>query len=53
MCGCCRVTVDGKMRFACVEGPDFDGYRSISTSLSSETACIRSRRTTIKTTFAG
>ena len=34
MCGCCRVTVDGKMRFACVEGPDFDGYRSISTSLS-------------------
>ncbi|NMA24846.1 MAG: sulfide/dihydroorotate dehydrogenase-like FAD/NAD-binding protein [Clostridiales bacterium] len=27
MCGCCRVTVDGKMRFACVEGPDFDGYK--------------------------
>jgi len=26
MCGCCRVTVDGKMRFACVEGPEFDGY---------------------------
>lgn len=25
MCGCCRVTVDGKMRFACVDGPDFDG----------------------------
>jgi ferredoxin--NADP+ reductase len=25
MCGCCRVTVDGKMRFACVEGPEFDG----------------------------
>lgn len=26
MCGCCRVTVDGKVRFACVEGPDFDGH---------------------------
>lgn len=27
MCGCCRVTVDGKMRFACVDGPDFDGHK--------------------------
>lgn len=26
MCGCCRVTVGGKMKFACVEGPDFDGH---------------------------
>lgn len=26
MCGCCRVTVDGEMRFACVDGPDFDGH---------------------------
>lgn len=26
MCGCCRVTVDGKIRFACVDGPDFDGH---------------------------
>ena len=25
MCGCCRVTVGGKMKFACVDGPDFDG----------------------------
>lgn len=25
MCGACRVTVDGKTRFACVEGPEFDG----------------------------
>ncbi|NYZ76934.1 sulfide/dihydroorotate dehydrogenase-like FAD/NAD-binding protein [Candidatus Micrarchaeota archaeon] len=24
MCGCCRVTVDGKVRFACVDGPEFD-----------------------------
>ncbi len=26
MCGGCRVTVDGKIRYACVEGPDFDGH---------------------------
>ncbi len=25
MCGCCRVSVDGKIKFACVDGPDFDG----------------------------
>ena len=27
MCGCCRLNVDGKMKFACVDGPDFDGYQ--------------------------
>jgi ferredoxin--NADP+ reductase len=27
MCGCCRVTVGGKIRFACVDGPDFDGHQ--------------------------
>jgi len=26
MCGSCRVTVDGEMRFACVDGPDFDAH---------------------------
>ncbi len=26
MCGCCRVTVGGEMKFACVDGPDFDGH---------------------------
>ena len=26
MCGGCRVTVDGKVKFACVDGPDFDGH---------------------------
>ena len=26
MCGGCRLTVGGTTRFACVEGPDFDGY---------------------------
>jgi homotetrameric NADPH-dependent glutamate synthase len=27
MCGSCRVTVDGTVKFACVEGPDFDGHK--------------------------
>ncbi len=26
MCGACRVTVDGRTKFACVDGPDFDGH---------------------------
>ncbi len=26
LCGCCRVTVGGSIRFACVDGPDFDGH---------------------------
>lgn len=27
MCGGCRLTVGGKMRFACVDGPEFDGHQ--------------------------
>ena len=26
MCGCCRLTVGGQTKFACVDGPDFDGH---------------------------
>jgi ferredoxin--NADP+ reductase len=26
MCGGCRVTIDGKMKFACVDGPEFDAH---------------------------
>ena len=26
MCGACRVTVGDKTKFACVDGPDFDGH---------------------------
>jgi ferredoxin--NADP+ reductase len=26
MCGACRVTVGGKVKFACVDGPEFDGH---------------------------
>ncbi|MCI9456370.1 MAG: sulfide/dihydroorotate dehydrogenase-like FAD/NAD-binding protein [Oscillospiraceae bacterium] len=27
MCGGCRVKVDGEIKFACVDGPDFDGHK--------------------------
>ena len=27
MCGCCRVSVGGETRFACVDGPEFDGHQ--------------------------
>lgn len=27
MCGACRCMVDGKVRFACTEGPEFDGHK--------------------------
>ena len=27
MCGACRCEVDGKMKFACIDGPEFDGHK--------------------------
>ncbi len=27
MCGACRLTVDGRVKFACVDGPEFDGHK--------------------------
>lgn len=27
MCGACRVVIDGQVKFACVDGPEFDGYK--------------------------
>jgi len=27
MCGACRVTIDGKTQFACVDGPEFDAHK--------------------------
>ena len=26
MCGGCRLTIGGEMKFACVDGPEFDGH---------------------------
>ncbi|PIE75194.1 MAG: ferredoxin-NADP reductase [Deltaproteobacteria bacterium] len=27
MCGCCRVSIGGETKFACVDGPEFDGHQ--------------------------
>jgi len=27
MCGGCRVTIGGETKFACVDGPEFDGHK--------------------------
>ncbi len=27
MCGCCRVSVAGKTKYACIDGPEFDGHQ--------------------------
>ncbi|MBQ9073278.1 MAG: sulfide/dihydroorotate dehydrogenase-like FAD/NAD-binding protein, partial [Muribaculaceae bacterium] len=27
MCGACRITVDGKTRFVCIDGPEFDAHQ--------------------------
>ena len=27
MCGACRVSIDGETKFACVDGPNFDGHK--------------------------
>ena len=27
MCGCCRLSYDGKIKFACIDGPDFDAFK--------------------------
>ncbi len=27
MCGSCRIKVNGKVKFACVDGPEFDGHQ--------------------------
>lgn len=39
MCGCCRLTVDGQTRFACVDGPDFDAHL-----VDFDEAIVRNRR---------
>lgn len=38
MCGCCRLTVGGKIQYACIHGPEFDGHE-----VDFEEAILRSR----------
>jgi len=41
MCGGCRVTVGGKVRFACVEGPEFDAHQVDFDELARRTSAYR------------
>jgi ferredoxin--NADP+ reductase len=41
MCGGCRVTVDGRSQFACVDGPEFDAHRVNFRNLSNRNAMYR------------
>ncbi len=45
VCGCCRVTVDGKIKFACVDGPDFDGLSVDFDELNGRQRMFKRRRT--------
>ncbi len=38
MCGCCRVSVGGKTKYACIHGPEFDGHQ-----IDFDEAILRSR----------
>ena len=41
MCGGCRVTVGGKIKFACVDGPEFDGHAVDFSELSARQSTYR------------
>ena len=43
MCGGCRVTVGGEVKFACVDGPEFDGHQVDFAELMSRNATYRGR----------
>jgi len=43
MCGGCRVTVGGKVRFACVEGPEFDAHQVDFDELARRTTAYRAQ----------
>ena len=45
MCGGCRVTVDGKMKFACVDGPEFDAHAVDFDELSDRLSTYREQET--------
>ncbi|MEA4965782.1 MAG: sulfide/dihydroorotate dehydrogenase-like FAD/NAD-binding protein [Oscillospiraceae bacterium] len=50
MCGGCRVTVGGEVKFACVDGPDFDGHKVDFAELMNRNAVYKDREAeTVKT----
>ena len=48
MCGGCRVTVGGEVKFACVDGPEFDGHKVDFNELMSSNATYRGREADVK-----
>lgn len=46
MCGACRVSVGGKTRFACVDGPEFDGHQVDFDELRRRLAAFREQEAT-------
>ena len=48
MCGGCRVTVGGKVKFACVDGPEFDGHKVDFAELMSRNSTYRTREADVK-----
>ena len=52
MCGGCRVTVGGEVKFACVDGPEFDGHQVDFAELMSRNTTYRGREADVKETHA-
>ena len=50
MCGGCRVTVGGEIKFACVDGPDFDGHLVDYDELMNRNAAYKAQETENKET---
>ena len=48
MCGGCRVTVGGEIKFACVDGPEFDGHKVDYAELMSRNSVYRDREAHVK-----
>ena len=48
MCGGCRVTVGGETKFACVDGPEFDGHLVDFAELTSRNGTYRDREAEVK-----
>ncbi len=51
MCGSCRVTVDGEVRFACVDGPDFDAHQIDFTELNARQRRFKAQETQASADF--
>jgi ferredoxin--NADP+ reductase len=50
MCGGCRVTVGGEVKFACVDGPEFDGHKVDFAELMSRNTTYRGREAEVTET---